>query len=666
MARRIKGITIEIGGNTTKLDKAINDSNVQLRTMQGNLKDVERLLKLDPKNTELLAQKQRILAERVEATKDKLTTLNSAMKGAQEALNRNNAYEKAASDLEAAKQAATEAGDELVTMQTKLERLQKSNAPGAAEQIRETEEAIAQLSDTVDSADVEVRTLQETLDGIKGPRMTRDEFDALQRELIETERAAEDAEKAFSSFNSGIDEFKRKATEVSGNAGKIKDAFSPVTKAVAGIAAAAIATVPATEELRSDLSKLDNNAKNAGVGVDAARDAFEKFAVVSDETDSSVEAVSNLLQAGFTESNLQLALENLAGAYLAFPDTMKIESLADSLQETLATGEATGQFAELLDRLGIGAESFSAGLAVCTTEAEKQNFALSTLANAGMADVYSGWLDSNEALAANKEATLDLKQSLADLAESIQPLVTKVTEFASKFLDWFNSLDDGAKTTVVAIVGLLAAISQVAGAVEKVSGALPGLIDLFGKLNMETGFTVAGILTFVALAAQVISAWSDMSALERAVSVLGLLLVAVSALAVALGALTGIGGAVLAAAGIAAGIAMVTGVVSSVNKRRSAANDTSLNAYPAYADGGVIPPNDPYLALVGDNKREREIIAPESTLRKIYREESSARGSSYAGSQTVVMQVDGVTFARVMAPYMDGEEGRRGVSIIGK
>lgn len=666
MARKIKGITIEIGGNTTKLDKAINDSNVQLRTMQGNLKDVERLLKMDPKNTELLAQKQRILAERVEATKDKLTTLNGAMKGAQEALDRNNAYEKLASDLDAAKQTATEAGDELVAMQAKLERLQKSNAPGAAEQIKETEEAIVQLSDAVDSADAEVRTLQEALDGIKGPRMTQDEFDALQRELIETEQAAEDAEKAFSNFNSGIDEFKRKATEVSGNAGKIKDAFSPVTKAVAGIAAAAIATVPATEELRSDLSKLDNNARNAGVGVDAARDAFEKFAVVSDETDSSVEAVSNLLQAGFTESNLQEALENLAGAYLAFPDTMKIESLADSLQETLATGAATGQFAELLDRLGISAESFSAGLATCATEAEKQNFALSTLADAGMADVYNGWLDSNEALAANKEATLGLKQSLADLAESIQPLVTKVTEFASGFLDWFNSLDDGAKTTIIIIAGLLAAISPVAGAVEKVSGALPGLIDLFGKLNLKTGFLVGGLATFVILAAQVASAWSDMSALERAVSVLGLLLVAVSALAVALGALTGIGGAVLAAAGIAAGIAMVTGVVSSVNKRRSAANDTSLNAYPAYADGGVIPPNDPYLALVGDNKREREIIAPESTLRKIYREESSARGSSYAGSQTVVMQVDGVTFARVMAPYMDGEEGRRGVSIIGK
>lgn len=67
---------------------------------------------------------------------------------------------------------------------------------------------------------------------------------------------------------------------------------------------------------------------------------------MSGETDSSVEAVSNLLQAGFTESNLQKAVEGLANAATTFPDTIKIESLADSLQETIATGEATGQFAE--------------------------------------------------------------------------------------------------------------------------------------------------------------------------------------------------------------------------------------------------------------------------------------------------------------------------------
>lgn len=107
---------------------------------------------------------------------------------------------------------------------------------------------------------------------------------------------------------------------------------------------------------------LENNARQAGVGVDATKKAFEDLYVVSGETDSSVEAVSNLLQSGFTESNLQKAVEGLANAATTFPDTIKIESLADSLQETIATGSATGQFAELLDRMGIGAETFRKAL----------------------------------------------------------------------------------------------------------------------------------------------------------------------------------------------------------------------------------------------------------------------------------------------------------------
>lgn len=64
MANRIKGITVEIGGDTTGLDKALKSVNTSIRTTQSALKDVNRLLKLDPSNTELLSQwlagKQRI------------------------------------------------------------------------------------------------------------------------------------------------------------------------------------------------------------------------------------------------------------------------------------------------------------------------------------------------------------------------------------------------------------------------------------------------------------------------------------------------------------------------------------------------------------------------------------------------------------------------------
>ena len=86
MANRIKGITVEIGGDTTKLSKALEGVNKTIKTTQTQLKDVEKLLKLDPKNTELLSQKQKLLAESISATKDKLATLKTAAEQANAAL----------------------------------------------------------------------------------------------------------------------------------------------------------------------------------------------------------------------------------------------------------------------------------------------------------------------------------------------------------------------------------------------------------------------------------------------------------------------------------------------------------------------------------------------------------------------------------------------------
>ena len=69
---RIKGITVEIGGDTTKLQTALKGVNAEIKNTQSQLKDVEKLLKLDPGNTELLAQKQKLLSSAVSETKEKL------------------------------------------------------------------------------------------------------------------------------------------------------------------------------------------------------------------------------------------------------------------------------------------------------------------------------------------------------------------------------------------------------------------------------------------------------------------------------------------------------------------------------------------------------------------------------------------------------------------
>ena len=77
-AGRIKGVIVEISGDTTKLQTALKGVNTEIRNTQSQLRDVEKLLKLDPGNTELIAQKHKLLGQAVEETRQKLETLKTA------------------------------------------------------------------------------------------------------------------------------------------------------------------------------------------------------------------------------------------------------------------------------------------------------------------------------------------------------------------------------------------------------------------------------------------------------------------------------------------------------------------------------------------------------------------------------------------------------------
>ena len=78
MAGKIRGITIELDGDTSGLTKSLQDANKEIKNTQTQLKDVDKLLKLDPKNTELLRQKQQLLGQAIGETKGKLDTLKQA------------------------------------------------------------------------------------------------------------------------------------------------------------------------------------------------------------------------------------------------------------------------------------------------------------------------------------------------------------------------------------------------------------------------------------------------------------------------------------------------------------------------------------------------------------------------------------------------------------
>lgn len=468
--------------------KGESEFNAQIKKINNSLKEYGSEMKAltaefesNENSQQALISKNKVLQKQLEAQGQKMSTLQSQ-------------YDKEVAKLRelasAYQKISTEMGENS-TEASKAESAYNKQAESVSKlkvAMNETQGYINKLNNTIDKNGQMLDEMDNGLRDASG-------------ELTELGKAAQKADKGLDGLNDQINETSsasNKITKFGEAATSAYEKTQGLSTAAGGLLAAIFATVPATTELRSDLSKLDNNAREAGVGIDDTRKAFEQFNVVSDEVDSSVEATSNLLQAGFTESNLQKAVEGLSGAYLKFPDTMKIESLADSLQETIATGEATGQFGELLDRLGIGAESFSQGLQECSTEAEKQNYVLKTLSDAGLMDVYDGWVKNNKELVESKKATQDFQLSVAELAETITPLATKLTDFASKALDAFNNLPESVQNVILVLLGMVAALSPVLGFLGKLttvlgggSGGLTGILTI-AKTGITSLITAVG------------------------------------------------------------------------------------------------------------------------------------------------------------------------------
>lgn len=584
MANRIKGITVQIGGDTTKLDKALSEVNQTLRTTQADLNDVNRLLKLDPKNVTLLAQKQKALTKAIEETKEKLTTLKTA---------------------------ADQASD-----------------------------ALAQGT------------------------ITSEQYDALQREIVQTTEDLESLERQAKETGRKLGDFGVSAEEVSSKAKSLSDKTKGLTTAVAAVGAAALATIPATEEFRESMSKLEANVMEAGTSMEKAKESFKQFNAVSGEVDSSVEALSNLLQAGFTDNQLAVAVDALSGAVVRFPDTLKIESLADSLQETIATGSATGQFAELLDRVGIGADNLSKAMEGVTSETDRQNLALSALASTGLAESYEAWAQENQVLVESRNSQIELQEQMSQLAEAIMPLATRVTELATNFLNWFNSLSSGSKTAIVAFAAILAAISPVSGAISTLSNIMSHASTIFTTTNAKILIVVAAIAALSMVIAKLADAWSNMNGIEKVAAVLGVVAAAAFTAAVAVGAFQSAATLGIAALAIAAGIAAVVLAINSAQARAQELSN-SANQIPKLADGAVIAPNKPFLAMLGDQTSGTNIETPLSTMKQAFDESLNERGGvSSGGTLYATLQVDGVTFARLVAPYMDRENVRRGVTLV--
>lgn len=688
--RNIKGITIQISGDTTQLDKALTKSTKKAKETTDQLKDVERLLKLDPKNVELLAQKQTLLSQRVTETKERYDMLQQALQSTPD----DQAYEQWTS---AQKLLQGELDQTTADIKALTEQVKQMEDLGFAPDPQFLGRYQNELEEAKAKAESLKRQMEDTYEELGRPIPTEN-YAALQRELIESKDAYDKASKAAEDFDIANAQAEASAKEtadaLSGMADKAKsvgDAFAPVSKGAAALVGAAVATVPATDDLRQRLSMLQTNATEAGYGMDTMTEALRTLYTASGDMDASIEALSNLLMAKIPESDMLRTVNELSGAVIAFPDTLKLESLADGLQETLATGEATGAFGELLERLGVSLETVNTNMAMATTETGKQTIALQELTRAGLGELHAAWETNNEDLIKSRESQYDLQVATAEFAETILPFMTQLTDLLSDVLGWFTELPDGVQKGLMAFAVGAALISPFAS-------GLGNVLNLAGKFTTKlpemstaiSGFASGGGATLTGLLGSIkggfSALWGVISAnpIGAVLTVVGLLIAAFATLYATSEDFRNFVDGVFSSVveGIKSVIEWLGSAIDKVKEFFGAGGDGkqpkgggsggggSGGGYinvPGYANGGVFAPNNPMIIGVGDNRTEREIIAPESALMETF-----SRAAERMGGGESVVKVD-VHFTgslaqvgRVMQPAVTAEVQRIGPSLVKK
>jgi len=517
-ANRIKGITIEIGGDTTKLQTALKGVNTQVKSTQQQLKDVEKLLKLDPGNTDLLAQKHRLLGEAVAATKEKLETLKTAAEQANTALANGDISKEqydalqreiieTEKDLEALEKQANESATALQSIAAKGEKLKTvgDNISNVGQKFLPVTAGVVGLGTAAVKTAADFDSAMSQVAAVSGA--TGSEFDALR------EKAREMGSKTKFSASEAAE-----AMNYMAMAGwKTEDMLSGI-EGVMNLAAASGEDLATTSDIVTDaltafgLSAQDSGhfadilaaaSSNANTNVSMMGETFKYCAPIAGalgfSAEDTAEAIGLMANSGIKGSQagtaLRTIMNNLSG---------DVKICGSSIGEvTVATTNADGSMRDLSDILADCRTAFS-GLSesekVAAAESLVGKNAMSgflALMNAGEADInkLSSAIDNCDGCAANMADTMNnnlegqltiLKSQLQELAisfgEMLMPAIRTIVGWIQGFVDKLNSMDEGTRKVIITIALVAAAIGPVLIIVGKVISAIGTIMTIVPKL----------------------------------------------------------------------------------------------------------------------------------------------------------------------------------------
>lgn len=585
-SKNIKGITIQIGGDATGLNQALNKVDAEARRVQDELKEINKALKLDPKNTQLLEQKQRALASAVETSKKRLEALKKA----------------------------------------------QDDATG---------------------------------------KLSQAQYDALQREIVETEADLKKAEAAAEQFKRQTSKLGTAMGDLSTSAGQVATATKGVSIAGAAVVGSIATAAVKTAEWADNLLELSNE-----MGI--STDALQKMQYASELVDVSVESMTGALarmtrqlaSASGEEKIRALGVATreangeLRSGEAIFYDVLT--ALSHVGNETERDALAMNIFGKSANELAGIIDDGGAKLRALGEEAERNG----SIIEGSLVEQMGAFQDKIDAFKA--AALPELLKAGGSAIEALTPLLESLVTVLTSFLQVIGNIDP-TLLQVVATLGIFAAsISPIASGVAAVGNAILALVsgqgmaklvEMMGTVGGKATAIVALLGLLVMLISQIANAWGDMSGWEKAISVMGALVVAATAAAIALGAVQSAATMGIAAAAIVAGVVAITAAVNSANKR--AASSQQLNqrgGLPMMANGGVLMSGS---AIVGEAGPElltqaggRSIVQP---LTNNY---NTTNYNTSSQPLQINIQLDRETMARALVTPMGHQMALAGGSTV--
>jgi len=564
VASRIKGITVEIGGDTTGLDKALKSVNTTIKNTQSSLKDVNKLLKLDPSNTELLSQKQKLLKDAIGATKEKLDSLKAAQEQAKAQLE--------SGDLGQDKYDALQR--EIIETEEELKRLQEQAATTSTSlaKIDEVGQKMESVGNSIAGAGKSMMPLTLAIGGVGTAAVkTAADFDAGMSQVAAISGATGDDLEALR------DKAREMGSKTKFSASEAASAMEYMAMAgwktgdmlggiegIMNLAAASGEDLATTSDIVTDaltafgLSAEDSGhfadilaaaSSNANTNVSMMGETFKYCAPIAGalgfSAEDTAEAIGLMANAGIKSTQagtaLRTIMNNLTGE-------VKISGKAIG-DVTIATTNADGSMRDLSDILADCRTAFS-GL----SESEKAQAAETlvgknamsgflALMNAAPEDIdkLSNAIDNCDGTAESMAATMQdnlagqltiLKSQLEELAisfgEILMPAIRSIVSHIQGFIDKLNGMDESQKKAIITIGLVVAAIGpllviigtviskigvamqgfvKLAGAFNKIKAAASAGTGIFGKLGAAIGGVSAPVLAVVAVIAVLVAAF---------------------------------------------------------------------------------------------------------------------------------------------------------------